>query len=150
MRPSRIITAACILAIGAGLAGCDRLDPNSPLAQRRKVFKEMTKTRERLLAFAKGRQRFDADTAIHDAQQLQALAQKPWQFFPEVMQADSVGHAKDSVWQEPEKFKRLAHALEDATGALATTAQERSLDTLKPAVFRVEKACSNCHEEFRQ
>ncbi|WP_374513015.1 cytochrome c [Niveibacterium sp.] len=133
-----------------GTAGCDRVDPNSPVAQRRKVFKEMTKARERLLAYVKETKDFDADAAIRDAEEIQRLSRQPWPLFPEMKQAGDVGRATDAVWQKPEAFHQLAKQIQDDADALLEASRKRSLDAIKPAAHKLEQTCSSCHEQFRQ
>jgi len=133
-----------------GTAGCDRVDPNSPVAQRRKVFKEMTKTREHLLAYVKETRDYDADAAIRDAETLQRLSRQPWPLFPEMKRGDEAGRAKDAVWQQPEAFHQLAKQVQDDADALLEATRKRSLDAIKPAASRLENTCTRCHDQFRQ
>lgn len=146
----RLMFPVLLVVTLAGLAGCDRVDPDSPVAQRRKVFKEMTKVREQLLAYAKEKREFDADAAIRHAETLQRLSRQPWPLFPEMKRGDQAGRAKDAVWQQPEAFHQLAKQVQDDADALLEATRKRSLDAIKPAVSRLEDTCTRCHDQFRQ
>ncbi|QSI76738.1 MULTISPECIES: cytochrome c [Niveibacterium] len=150
MSSFRLSSSVLLVLMLAGVAGCDRVDPNSPVAQRRKVFKEMTKAREHLLAYVKEKQDYDADAAIRDAEALQRLSRQPWPLFPEMKQASEVGRAKDAVWQQPEAFHQLAKQVQDDADALLEASRKRSLDAIKPAASRLEQTCTRCHDQFRQ
>jgi len=150
MSAFRLLPVLLLIPVLSGLVGCDHIDPNSPVAQRRKVFKEMTKTREHLLAYVKETQDFDADAAIRDAEVLQRLTRQPWPLFPEMKLANEVGRAKDAVWQHPEAFHQLAKQVQDDADALLVASHKRSLDALKPAARKLENTCTRCHQQFRQ
>lgn len=149
MSASRFLLAWILLPLLAGVAGCDRIDPNSPVAQRRKVFKEMTKTREHLMEYVKAKKDYDADTAIREAETLQRLSRQPWAYFPEMKGGDA-GRAREDVWQHPEAFHQLAKQIQDDADALVAASHQRSLDALKPATKKLEQTCTRCHDQFRQ
>ena len=139
-----------ILLAGLSLGACERLDPNSPLGQRKAIFKQMLKTSEDLGGMLRGRIAFDGPKFAEGAFRLDALAHEPWKHFPQVREEDHTS-AKDDVWQKQARFQQLARALEAATGELvvASQVQPYKASNLGPAVQKVEDACSACHKEFR-
>ena len=140
-----VVLLACL-----ALAACGGVDPNSPLGQRKAIFKQMLKTGEDLGGMLRGRIPFDGQRFADGAVKLDALAHEPWKHFPQVREQDHTS-ATDDVWQKQARFQEIARELEAATGQLviASKIQPYKVSNLAPAVQRVEDACSACHKEFR-
>lgn len=132
------------------LAGCERIDPNSPLGQRKAIFKDMMKTSEDLGGMLRGRLIFNEEKFVAGAQHLDAISRQPWQHFPQVKDSERTS-ARDDVWQRQERFNELARAQEEATAALVAATTRRPLEPrdLMAPMQRVEDACESCHKEFR-
>ena len=131
------------------LAGCDRVDPDSPLGTRKAIDRAMLDTKEDLGGMLRGRIPFDGTAFTSGAAKLDELSRQPWQHYPEVKEKQS--DARDDVWQRQERFQELARALEADTAALVevTTAGPVTAERVAPAFQRVEDACEACHKEFR-
>ncbi|WP_339502937.1 cytochrome c [Pseudomonas silesiensis] len=140
-----ILLLACLT-----LSACGGVDPNSPLGQRKAIFKQMLKTSEDLGGMLRGRIPFDGGRFAEGAVKLDTLSHQPWKHFPQVREEDHTS-AKDDVWQQQARFQELARSLEAATGDLvvASKVQPYKASDLGPAVQKVEDACSACHKEFR-
>ncbi|MCF5051890.1 cytochrome c [Pseudomonas syringae] len=140
-----VVLLACL-----SLSACGGVDPNSPLGQRKAIFKQMLKTGEDLGGMLRGRIPFDGEKFAQGAVKLDALSHEPWQHFPSVREEDHTS-AKDDVWQQQARFQALARDLEAATGELviASKVQPYQTSRLGPAVQKVEDACSACHKQFR-
>ena len=139
-----------ILLVAMALSACDRVDPNSPLGQRKAIFKQMLQTSEDLGGMLRGRLPFDSDRFASGAIKLDALAHAPWQHFPQVRdEGDSSARAQ--VWERQARFHDLARQLEGVTGELlaATRTQPLQAAQLKAPMDKVEAACKACHTEFR-
>lgn len=132
------------------LGACGGLDPNSPLAQRKTIFKDMLKTSEDLGGMLRGRVAFDGHRFGEGAVKLDNLSHQPWKHFPPVKEADHTS-ATDAVWQKQARFQELARSLESATAELVIVSNERPFksSTLTPAMNKVQAACEACHKEFR-
>jgi cytochrome c556 len=145
LKPIAVVLLACLT-----LSACGGVDPNSPLGQRKAIFKQMLKTSEDLGGMLRGRIAFDGPKFAEGAVRLDVLAHEPWKHFPQVREEDHTS-AKDDVWQKQARFQGLARALEAATGELvvASQVQPYKASSLGPAVQKVEDACSACHKEFR-
>ena len=139
-----------ILLAGLSLGACERLDPNSPLGQRKAIFKQMLKTSEQLGGMLRGRVRFNESEFVAGADRLDGLVKTPWQHFPQVRD-EGKSSAKDEVWQNQQRFNELARQLEMSTaGLLAATAQKPlTPKALAAPLNQVEAACKACHQEFR-
>ena len=132
------------------LSACGGVDPNSPLGQRKAIFKQMLNTGEDLGGMLRGRIAFDGQKFADGAVKLDALSREPWKHFPQVREEDHTS-AKDNVWQQQARFQEMSRDLEAATGELviASQVQHYKVSNLGPAVQKVEDACSACHKQFR-
>lgn len=139
-----------ILLAGFSLTACERLDPNSPLGQRKAIFKQMLKTSEQLGGMLRGRFSFNEAGFVAGASSLNALVSKPWQHFPQVRD-EGKSSAKDEVWQNQQRFNELARQLEmRSADLLAATAQKPlTPNALVAPLNQLEAACKACHQEFR-
>ena len=139
-----------VLLISLTLVACDRVDPNSPLGQRKAIFKQMLRTSEDMGGMLRGRLPFDGAKFAEGAKTLDGLAHAPWQHFPQVKD-DGESSARPEVWERQVRFHDLAQALEGVTGELLTVTRKQPLDAavLKAPMDKVEAACKACHTEFR-
>lgn len=148
MKNMRLISLLLMAAVG--LSACGGVDPNSPLGQRKAIFKQMLKTSEDTGGMLRGRLPFDGPKFAEGAVKLDALSHEPWKHFPAVKESEHTS-AKDAVWQRQARFQELARALEARTGELviATKTLELNPANLIPPMNNVEDACDACHKEFR-
>ncbi|UVE18142.1 cytochrome c [Pseudomonas sp. LS44] len=145
MKSRFAILLTCLL-----LSACGQIDPNSPLGQRKAIFKQMLNTSEDLGGMLRGRIAFDAPRFSAGAAQLDQLSRQPWQHFPQIKD-DAKSSAKDEVWQRQARFQELARQLESATAALVVASTQQPLNeaALDKPMQRVEDTCEACHQEFR-
>jgi cytochrome c556 len=145
----KLIPLSVLLIAVFALAGCDRIDPNSPLGKRKAIYQQMLDTKEDLGGMLRGRLPFDSQGFTEGAAKLDELSRQPWQHYPEVKEEQS--DAREDVWHKQERFNQLARELEAHTAALvAATAQGPvTTESVAPAFQRVEDACEACHQEFR-
>jgi cytochrome c556 len=133
-----------------GLSACGGIDPDSPLGQRKAIFKQMLKTSEDIGGMLRGRLTFDGPKFAEGAVKLDALSHAPWKHFPPVRESEHTS-AKDAVWQRQARFQELAKALETRTGELVVATQQLQLTPVNmiAPMNNVEDACDACHKEFR-
>src|SRR5690606_35495141 len=112
-----VVLLACLT-----LSACGGVDPNSPLGQRKAIFKQMLKTGEDLGGMLRGRIPFDGPKFAEGAVKLGAVSHEPWKHFPQVREEDHTS-AKDDVWQKRARFQEMARHLEAATGELVIASQ---------------------------
>lgn len=139
-----------VLLVRLTLSACGGIDPDSPLGQRKAIFKQMLSTSEELSGMLKGRVPFNGPRFAEAAMQLDALAYQPWAHF-QVKDSDKTS-ATDAVWQQQARFESIGpRAGSSATGALVIASQQQpySASHLTPAVQKVQDTCSACHKAFR-
>lgn len=140
-----VVLLACLT-----LTACGGVDPNSPLGQRKTIFKQMLKTSEDLGGMLRGRLAFDGQKFADGALKLDTLSHEPWKHFPQVREGDETS-ARAEVWEKQARFQDLARQLETATGELVAVTRTQPLKAaaLQAPTDKVEAACKACHTEFR-
>ncbi|MGH8379549.1 c-type cytochrome [Pseudomonas sp.] len=140
-----VVVLACLT-----LTACGGVDPNSPLGQRKTIFKQMLKTSEDLGGMLRGRLAFDGQKFADGAIKLDNLSREPWKHFPQVREDDETS-ARAEVWEKQVRFQDLARQLETATGELVAVTRTQPLQAadLAAPTDKVEAACKACHTEFR-
>lgn len=139
-----VVLLACLT-----LSACGGVDPNSPLGQRKAIFKQMLKTGEDLGGMLRGRIPFDGPKFADGAVKLDALSHEPWKHFAGARRRSHQRQGR--CLAEAGTLPEMARTLEGATGELviASQVQPYKASNLGPAVQKVEDACSACHKEFR-
>src|SRR5690606_576231 len=118
--------------------------------KRKALFKKMLNTSEDMGGMLRGRLVFDEQQFKDKAVLLDEISRQPWQYFDNSDNSGKSG-ARDDVWQQQEKFSQLARELEASTERLLQTLEQAPLnkDAVALRVDLIEKACENCHQEFR-
>lgn len=99
-------------------------------------------------AMTKGERPYDKETAARSAKFVNELADMPWDGFTPGSDAGAPTKAKPEIWKEKAKFDKYAQDLKVETTKLVAAAGT-DLNALKAAVGPTGKACSNCHDDFR-
>ncbi len=110
----------------------------SDLADRGPIMKRMEVARQQGLGpLLGGKASFsrNTDEARHEAQVLAALA--------EIITREEFADAGD------EEYDALARALRDAATGIARSADQDDYETARAAMGRADKACSDCHDNYR-
>lgn len=139
-----VVLLACVT-----LSACGGVDPNSPLGQRKTIFKQMLKTSEDLGGMLRGRLAFDGQKFADGAVKLDNLSREPWKHFPQVREEDD-SSARADVWEKQARFQDLARQMEATTAELvaATRTQPLKAAALTVPMNKVEAACKACHTSF--
>jgi cytochrome c556 len=123
--------------------------PGQPVAKRRAIFKEFTRTLEPMGMVARERAPYRQQEFLASAQALQNLAGQPWTYFaPGTDYPPS--HAKAALWDKPAEFKLAREQFQARTDELARLAQGGNLELIRAAVNGVQRSCKSCHNEFRR
>jgi cytochrome c556 len=140
-----------LLACALGACSDEPADngPGQPVAKRRAIFKEFTRTLEPMGMVARERTPYKRQEFLASALALQDLAQRPWPLFaPGTDYAPS--HAKAAVWEKPAEFKLAREQFQTRANELARLARGDDLEAIRAAVNEVQRSCKSCHNDFRR
>ncbi len=143
-----LITLCCTLALSACSGEPDDTRPGQPVAHRRQLFKQFTRTLEPMGMVARERKDFNRSEFLASAQELQQLARQPWPYFTPDSNYPPT-HAKADVWLKVGDFQQAQESFQAKTNELATMAQSGNAEQLRAAVNNVERSCKSCHKQFR-
>lgn len=103
----------------------------------------------RLLQTVEGDRPFDAKQVIADAKNVELLSRLPWEgFVPGSERGET--KAKEDIWFEEERFKKLSNDLETKTSQLSKASETGDLKRIKLAFEQTRDTCNSCHKEFRK
>ena len=145
-----LFTLAILAALTLSACGNEPADthPNQPVTKRKAVFKQMLRTLEPMGMVVRKREEYDQQAFLASAQELKQLATQPWvHFTPDSNYPPT--RAKPEVWQKSAEFTQAQEKLKAATEQLAKAAESGNLDTIRPALDKVEDSCKSCHQQFR-
>lgn len=148
---SRLTTgAAALFALALAVPALAQFrNADDAVEYRQGAFHIMGNHFGRIAAMVQGKAPYDADAALANAEIVAVMSKLPYAAFPEGTSGTRKGSPKPNVWTERAKFDDLAKKMQDEVGKLVVAAQAKNLDTLKPAVANVGKACKACHDDFR-
>lgn len=136
----------CAFAVPA--TGQDRKIEQA-IKHRRAGFTLMSTYFSRLLQTVEGDRPFDAKLIVMDARNVEILSRLPWEgFVPGSERGDT--RAKEDIWFEEDRFKKLAADLEGKASKLTKAAETGDLKKLKVAFGQTREICDACHKEFRK
>ncbi len=75
------------------------------------------------------------------------LAEMMADLFPEGSEG---GEALDSIWEEPEEFKKAVEAFNTAAKELQRVISEGETDSVSDAIRNVGRSCKGCHDSYRE
>lgn len=146
----KILVAVSVLTAAAAFAAeaNAQANPNQQIAVRKGAMNLQAKYAGPLFGMARGAVPYDAGIVQRNADYLVALSQMPWQDF----QPNSIGiantRAKDAILKDPEKFKRLADALQSDAQKLAAAARGGEQSAVTSAAKAMGRTCNSCHDSF--
>ncbi|MCP5420334.1 MAG: cytochrome c [Gammaproteobacteria bacterium] len=99
----------------------------------------------------KGKVPFDAALAKRNAERLEYLAALPLEGFPPGADKGEKEKttAKETIWEEPDKFKDLFEKMGSESAKLAEVAASGDEGAIKTQIGEVAKVCKSCHDDFR-
>jgi len=146
--PLAVSMLACSFLLGGCGDSVKDTHPQKLVSQRQAIFKKMTKTLEPLGLVARGHKDYAKVEFTEGAQALKDLSSQPWVFFS----ADGnypPTKAKPAVWSQAAEFKRATNNYLATVDKLVEVSGSADLPTISAAVDAVQKACKNCHDQFR-
>jgi cytochrome c556 len=103
----------------------------------------------RLLQTVEGDRPFDGKQVMADAKNVELLSRLPWEgFVPGSERGET--KAKEDIWFEEERFKKLSSDLEGKTSNLSKATESGDLKKIKLAFEQTRDTCNACHKEFRK
>lgn len=112
------------------------------IKHRRAAFTLMSTYFSRLLQIVEGDRPFDA-------RMVEVISRLPWEgFAPGTERGDT--KAKEDIWFEEDRFKKLGLELEGKTTLLAKAAETGDIKRIKAAFESARDTCSACHKAFRK
>lgn len=140
-------TLAAALFCGAALA---HSGATGVVAERMEAMKDIAAEMKRIGAMVRGEKDYDAEKAASAAETIAEHAGNMPALFPEGTH-DDPSEALPVIWSEWEDFTRSAEQLEASAEALSGAAIEASSAVeIRPDFAAVGKACSACHQDYRQ
>jgi len=148
----RFLLAGLALALGTGytLTAFSQVKPEVLVKQRQAAMTLQGKYFGPLAGMAQGKVPYDAGVVAYNASLLDALSRMPWDGFAESTKGEKATRALPAVYADPAKFKQAQDQLHTAVGALGAAAKGGNEAAVKAAVGDVNKACGNCHDNFRE
>ncbi len=149
MKMIQIIVGASLLACLGTLSFAQDRKTEQAIKHRRAGFTLMSTYFSRLLQTVEGDRPFNGALVISDARTVEMLSRLPWEgFVPGSERGDT--KAKEDIWFEEERFKKLSTELESKTSNLAKAAENGDLKKIKLAFEQTRDTCNACHKEFRK
>jgi cytochrome c556 len=157
--PSRTQSPLVSLAIATlgALAGASAAHAQGTAAeqkaveQRQALFKEIDKAFKPVGEIVKKKAPYDAAVVQESAAKLATLAPKiPDAFAVDTHTATGIKtKARENLWTNMPDFKAKADALVKALDSLAAAGKSGDEKALRPAFATVGKACSACHDNYK-
>ncbi len=146
----KVLLAGLALALGAGyaLTAFSQVKPEALVKQRQSAMTLQLKYFLPLALMAQGKIPYDANVVARNTAYLDVLTKMAWDGFPESTKGVKSG-ALPAVYADPAKFKQAQDQLHTAVGALVAASKGGNEGAVKAAVGDVNKACGNCHDNFR-
>ncbi|MFP4080490.1 MAG: c-type cytochrome [Ectothiorhodospira sp.] len=148
----RIVTQAAIagtlLALTAGAV--QAVEPEDAIEYRQGVFEVFKWNMGPLGAMAQGEMPFDRDKAALHAEQLNRVADLPWQGF---IEGSDTGDSESlaEVWTDRQGFDEKASDFEQAAATLAELVESEAPEgEIRRQIGAVGESCKACHDGYRQ
>lgn len=140
---------ALVLSLSAALpASAQFAKPEDAMKYRQSALFVMFQNFARVAAMANGRVPFDANVAAESAAVAAYMGRLPWAAFTPDSDMGNT-KARPEIWSNRAKFDDLAKQIVVELDKLAVVAKAGNLDAIKTSVGAVNKACKNCHDDFR-
>ena len=144
------LATATVLGLTLALpAAAQFKNDEAAVEYRQSAFTIMANHFARIAAMAKGDTPYNAAAATTSADIMVVMSHLPYEAFPEGTSGTKKGSPKPNVWTERAKFDDLAKKMQGEVVKLAAATRTNSLDSIKPVVGDVGKACKACHDDFR-
>lgn len=145
---TRTLIAGLALTLAAGTVSA--ADPEDAIDYRQGVFQVFKWNMGPLGAMAQGDIPFDQELAARHAEQLNRVADMPWQGFTEGSDMGDTD-AMPEVWMNREAFDEKAADFEQASARLVQVITEEAGERdIRRQIGAVGQSCKACHDDFRE
>ena len=149
MKKRRTVAWALIALFQASMAHAQDRKIEAAIKHRKAAFTLMSTYVSRLVQAVEGGRPYDPARSLEDARGVEFISRLPWEgFVPGSERGDT--RAKDDIWFEEDRFRKLAIELQSRTAALAKAAETGNLQKLRGAVDDMRDTCTRCHKAFRK
>ena len=148
---SKPFTTCLALAIATGCAGnaIAQVKPEQLVDQRVAAMRLQGKYLYPLVPMAQGRVPYDAAIVARNAGYLDVLIRMAWDGFDPVTK-DVKSRALPEIYSDPAKFKAAQDTMFAEMTKFQATVKGGNEANTKTAIVDLNKACSGCHDTFRQ
>jgi cytochrome c556 len=145
-----LATLGAMAGVSAALAE-GQADQQKAVENRQNLFKQIDEAFKPVGEIVKRKQPYDAKVVQDSAAKLKTLAPKiPDAFAMDTHTLTGVKtKARENIWTNLPDFKQKADALVKSLDGLAEAGQAGDEKALRPAFAAVGKACSNCHDNYK-
>ena len=147
----KLVAASVALALGTGYAliAFAQVKPETLVKQRQAVMTLQWKYFGPMYRMAQGKVPYDANVVTLNAGYLEALSKMAWtDFDPSTKNAKSP--ALPAIFAEPAKFKQAQERFQGEVAKLVAVSKTGDEASVKAQIDAVNKACGNCHDNFRE
>jgi cytochrome c556 len=136
---------------GASAALAQGTSPEKAVEQRQALFKQIDEAFKPIGDMVKRKMPYDAAVVQSSAEKLKTLVPK----IPDAFTVDThtltgvKTKARENIWTNMPDFKAKADALLKALDGLAEAGKAGDEKSLRPAFAGVGKACSACHDNYK-
>ncbi len=142
------IGTAVVLA-GVALSAHAQMKPEDSIRYRQGIFTAQRWNMIAMFQMVQGRIPYDRDKFLLHAQRIEQLSKMAWEGFGPDTDKGAPTRAKPEVWTNNAQFRQAAEAFQAEAPKLVAAAQSGNMDQIKAAFNAVNKACDNCHDNFR-
>ena len=137
-----LVCSSAVLAQGA---------PERAIEQRQALFKEVEKNFNPIGDMLKRKAKYDPAVVQDSVAKLEPLARK----IPDAFAVDTHAttgvktKARENIWSNLPDFKARSEELSKALAGLSAAAKTGDEKAFRPAAVAVGKACSGCHDNYK-
>ena len=137
-----------ITLLGQPAFGQAQSKPEDVIKFRKGIYQVINWHIRPLGLMVKGAQPYNAELFTKNAATLEQMTRiLPESYVPGSDVGDT--RAKPEIWKEPEKFKQAMDRLQAESTKLTEVSKGGNLDQVRTQFGALSKACSNCHDTFR-
>lgn len=150
MKKGLMATGVALVLGGMALSALAQVKPEVLVKQRQAAMTLQGKYLGPIGGMLKGSIPYNAEIVARNASYLEVLTKMAWDGFDPSTKNEKNTKAKAEIYAQPDKFKAAAETLQSEVAKLAAAAKARDQNAVKSTFGNVAKACSSCHDNFRE